>query len=333
MSDSRSTFDSTSLLLYLWKRRWPIIIITAIAAVGSIIVSLAMEEKFLSTVVVYPAKSSSVAFSSGSTRLDNVLLFGEEEEAEQMLQIMGASEIRDKMIETYDLWNHYELDSSSAHAYTEMKETYADLVNIRRTKFGSVNIEVLDRSADTAAFIANDIAAHYDTVRNRMLRERSFPAFQIVEREFETTKKHIQVLVDTLTGLSMQGVEYPNSQSFAEFRRGWANAIINKPSAVKEFEAKLEMQAQYGAQFSAYIEELEHATKLMVELEEQYKQKKSDYENLLSHKFTVEQAYAADKKSYPVRWLIVVMSTVSAFFFSIFLLVAVDKFRELRAAS
>ena len=333
MSESRSAFDSTSLLLYLWKRRMPIILITAIAAVGSIVVSLTMEEKFLSTVVVYPAKSSSVAFTSGSTRLDNVLLFGEEEEAEQMLQIIGASEIRNKIIERHDLWNHYELDSASAHSYTEMKETYAELINIRRTKFGSVNIEVLDCNANTAADMANDIAAYYDTVRNRMLQERSFPAFQIVEHEFKTTKEHIQELVDTLTGLSMQGVEFPNSQSFAEFRRGWANAIINKTSAVKQFEGKLEMQAQYGAQFSAYIEELEHATKLMVELEEQYKQKKSDYENLLSHKFTVEQAYPADKKSYPVRWLIVVMSTASAFFFAIFLLVAMDKLKELRAVT
>jgi len=333
MSESRSTFDSTSLLLYLWKRRLPITLITVLAAVGSIVVSLTLEEKFLSAVVVYPAKSSSVAFTTGSTRLDNVMLFGEEEEAEQMLQIMASSQIRDKIINNYNLWEHYDLDSTSAHSYTKMKETYGDLVNIRRTKFGSVNIEVLDKSADTAAYIANDIAAYYDTVRNRMLRERSFPAFQIVQREFEDTKTHIQELVDTLTDLSIQGVEFPNSQSFAEFRRGWANAIINKPSAVKQFEQKLEMQAKFGSKFSAYIEELEHATKLMVELEEQYKQKKSDYENALSHKFTVEQAYPADKKSYPVRWLIVVMSTASAFFFAIFLLVALDKIRELRAIS
>ncbi len=67
-----------------------------------------------------------------------------------------------------------------------------------------------------------------------------------------------------------------------------------------------------------------------VQIEAQYKQKKSDYENFLTNKFTVEHAVPADKKSYPVRWLIVVMSTMSAFFFSIVLLIAMDKFKEIR---
>lgn len=331
MSENRSTFDSTSLLLYLWKKRIPIIIITAIGAIGSIVVSLMITELFLSTVVLYPAKSSSVAFSKGSTRLDNVLLFGEEEEAEQMLQILESSEIRNVIIDKYDLWTKYEIIEDADHAYTDMKEMYSERVTIKRTKYGSVNVEVMDEDRYAAANMANDIAAYYDTVKSRMLQDRSYPAFKYMEQEYEDTKVQIQELVDTLTGLSLLGVEYPNSQSFAEFTRGWATAIIEKPSAVKQFEAKLEMQAQYGPSFSAYFEELEHATQLMVELEEQYKQKKSDYENTLSHKFTVESAYPADKKAYPVRWLIVVMTTMSAFFFAIFLLVAMDKFKELRA--
>jgi uncharacterized protein involved in exopolysaccharide biosynthesis len=32
----------------------------------------------------------------------------------------------------------------------------------------------------------------------------------------------------------------------------------------------------------------------------------------LSHKFIVEKAYPAEKKAYPIRWLIVVLSTFSA---------------------
>ncbi|NNE54787.1 MAG: hypothetical protein HKN32_02110, partial [Flavobacteriales bacterium] len=211
MSEQRSAFDSTSLLLYLWKRRVSIIIITGIAAVASIVVSLLIQELFLSTVVLYPAKSSSVAFSKGSTRLDNVMLFGEEEEAEQMLQILESSEIRDVIISKYDLWEHYELEKDADHAYTDMKEMYGERVTIKRTKFGSVNIEVMDQDPELAAYMANDIAAYYDTVKNRMLRERSFPAFQFVKAEYEDTKENIQALVDTLTGLSMIGVEYPNS--------------------------------------------------------------------------------------------------------------------------
>ena len=41
-----------------------------------------------------------------------------------------------------------------------------------------------------------------------------------------------------------------------------------------------------------------------------YEQAESNANSSLTHKFLVEKAYPADRKSYPIRWLIVVMSTL-----------------------
>lgn len=325
-----SVFDSTNLLLYLWRRKWPIIIITGLAAVGSIVVSLLMDERFKSTVVLYPAYAAQVNFEDNGLARNNVLLFGEEEEAEQMLQILQSGKIRERIIDWYNLWEHYELDSTAQGANTDIKEMYDERVNIKRTKYGSVNIEVTDTEPVIASGIANDIAALYDTVRNEMMMERSYPAFQIMEKEYNETRERIDWLVDTLRSLSQMGVEHPYSASLGEFTRGWATAVIEKPSAIPMFEDKLKVQEQYGPTFKGYTEELEELSTQLIEIEAQYKQKKSDYENFLSSKFTVEHAVPADKKSYPVRWLIVVMSTASAFFFAIVMLVSLDKIRELR---
>lgn len=330
---SGSEFDSTNLLLYLWRKKLPIIIITGLAAVASIVVSLVMEERYKSTVVLYPAYAAQVNFEDNGLARNNVLLFGEEEEAEQMLQILQSAKIREEIISWYDLWTHYELDSTAEGAQTDIHEMYEERVNIKRTKYGSVNIEVVDVDPDIAAGMANDIAALYDTVRNEMMIERSYPAFLIMEKEYMETRERLNWLVDTLRSLSTMGVEHPYSASLAEFTRGWATAVIEKPSAVVTFEEKLKMQELYGPVFKGYSEELEELSTQFIEIEAQYKQKKSDYENFLSSKFTVEHAVPADKKSYPVRWLIVVMSTASAFFFAIVLLITMDKIRELRQRS
>ena len=61
--------------------------------------------------------------------------------------------------------------------------------------------------------------------------------------------------------------------------------------------------------------------KKLSSLRTQYDRAKADYEADLPHKFVVDRARVADKKSYPVRWLIVAMSTIGAFIFSIFLIV------------
>jgi uncharacterized protein involved in exopolysaccharide biosynthesis len=44
---------------------------------------------------------------------------------------------------------------------------------------------------------------------------------------------------------------------------------------------------------------------------------KIDVESRLSSQLVVDKAAAADKKSYPVRWLIVVISAISAFVFGV----------------
>ena len=111
MSDH--THNTLYLIEFLWKKKKSIITAAVIAGVISIIVSLIIKEKFESSVTLYPAKSSSVTFNEVITEDQSVSKFGEEEEAEQMLQILESGNIRSKIISKYDLLNHYEIDVDS----------------------------------------------------------------------------------------------------------------------------------------------------------------------------------------------------------------------------
>ena len=66
----------------------PLIIVTIVSILTSATVSLLIEEKFESTVTLYPTKTSSVTFNNIITQDQSVSKFGEDEEAEQMLQIL-----------------------------------------------------------------------------------------------------------------------------------------------------------------------------------------------------------------------------------------------------
>ena len=98
MSNKSNEFDSIDLIAFLWKSRKVLIILGIVAAVISSIVSLMMQEKFLSTVTLFPTKSSSITFSEVITEDQSVTKFGEEEEAEQMLQILESALVREKII-------------------------------------------------------------------------------------------------------------------------------------------------------------------------------------------------------------------------------------------
>ena len=171
--------NSLDLLGFLWKNRKSILIIGFIAAVVSTFVALVIEEKFESTVTLYPSKTSSVSFGEINNEDQTVSKFGEEEEAEQMLQILESAKIREEIITKFDLLNHYEIDTTGKYIFTELNETYADNISFTRNKNGAVLISVMDKSPDTAALIANEIADLFDRTKNAMIHARAITDFNI----------------------------------------------------------------------------------------------------------------------------------------------------------
>ncbi len=177
--------ESYDLISFLWKNKKPLIIIGIIAFISSAIVSLIIEEKFESTVTLYPAKTSSVTFSEVITEDQSVSKFGEDEEAEQMLQILESSSIRGKIINKYNLLKHYDIDQKSKYVNTDLTKTYLDNINFKRNNNGAVLINVLDKNPDTAALIANDIASLFDSIKNAMIHERAVTDFEIKKQKLK----------------------------------------------------------------------------------------------------------------------------------------------------
>ena len=60
-------FNTTNLLLFMYSKRKPLIIISIIAFVVSVLVSLLITPRFRSTVIFFPASSASVSEALIST--------------------------------------------------------------------------------------------------------------------------------------------------------------------------------------------------------------------------------------------------------------------------
>ena len=52
---------------------------------------------------------------NGNAYTEDILEFGKEEEAEQMLQVLYSDEIRDKVISKFNLMEHYDIDPDSKY--------------------------------------------------------------------------------------------------------------------------------------------------------------------------------------------------------------------------
>ena len=95
------------------------------------------------------------------------------------------------------------------------------------------------------------------------------------------------------------------------------------------YEKKLEMTEKYGSVLQSFQVRAEFLSERMATMETSYEQSESDALSNISHKFVVELASPAEKKAYPIRWLIVAVSTFATVFFAIILLLFVAKIKEL----
>lgn len=329
MENRKENYTAEDLLDFLWKYRKMLIILGVLAAIVSSIVSLVMQERFKSTVVIYPTMTSSVIYSDKLTNEQDPTAFGAKEATEQMLQILESSIIRDKVVAKFNLMKHYEIDTSTPLKVYYLNESYKDFINFDRNSKGAVMINVFDRSPDTAMYIAAYISELYDSARNQIIQEKAVIDYKIKKNKLEKLFSERQAIQDTMAKLTQLGVVTMDGYE------GLVTQLINSKSEEDKTttKKKLEMTEMYGSALKSYEIQLEFLEDRIATMASVYEQSETNAFEPISHKFTIEAASLPVRKAYPVRWLIVVVSTVSTVFFAIVLLLFYEKAKELQIRS
>lgn len=331
MSTNTNEFDQErqNLLLFIWRKRKIILIGTAITLVASVVVSLMITPQFKSTAIIFPAATSTVSFSEQINAKASSMDFGEEDQAEQLVQILASSRIRNRIVQKFDLMNHYKISNDDPNKNFKLGKAYDDHIQYTRTRYGSIQIDVTDPDREIAAEIANKIVDLIDTVKNEMVRERTIPAFEINKRkkdQLDAEKRSLQSRLDSLSQLGVVPIE------------GRANLFqaYNEAGNTEDklfFRNQIDINLKFGATYDGLQMQRDERIIKLTKFEDSYEQSESDANTNFNHKFIVEPAVVADKKDKPKRLIIVLLATMGAFIFMIFVLLIKDRVSELRKAA
>ncbi len=319
MTQTPGTYN---LLLFLYKKRKIIILITVLGAVASIITSLLITPQYKSTVVLYPTSTASVSKSLLSDNINvkgNLMSFADESGVEQLLQILHSNYLTDHIIQKYDLAKHYKVDTSSAYKRTQLYKKYKSNISFRKTQYGSIEIEVFDENPQIASDIANDISLYADTVVRKVKKDRAWNALLIVEYEYKKLKQQIREMSDSLSTLNQMGVLDYEKQVTAystALAEGYASGRISS-KGIAFLEKELKKMEKYGHIYLEISKFVELEQERLSILKGKWVEAGVEYAQNLSCVFIVDKAVPADKKSKPVRWLIVVFSTIASFLFAL----------------
>ena len=307
-----SQFYQINILKVLLKWKMHLVLIVIAAVVISAIVSGFITPKFKSFAVVYPSNISS---------------YSDESETEQMLQIMQSSDITDRIIEKYNLSEHYKIDTSYKYYYTTMMYEYSQNVKINKTPYEGVNIEVMDKDPVYARDMVNSMIDLYNLKVRSLHNDKFREVVAMYKRALDAKEAYLNSLEDRLYTLSTQYGLLDYTVQSREVTRGFLKTIdgtgSNNVNTKEVLKLKVNIEER-GGELIILKRQLEDEASKYVELKKEYEIAQMDLDRNFTYTNVITKPFVADKKAYPVRWLIVVVSALAAFFLAFIVILIVE---------
>ena len=219
----------------------------------------------------------------------NISPYSEESETEQMLQIINSQSIADSIIEKYDLWTHYGIDRNYQYAKTYMMLEYHDMVKISKTPYDALSIVVNDKDPQMACDMVNDILYFYDKKVSQLHQDR---------------ERDVVVMYERQLAMKQQGIDSLKKE-YNEV--GSSLNLLNPEPVSLDLATKIVTE---GLNYAVVHLEYEKELRFLI----------SD----LSYSNIVTEPYPADKKSYPVRWVVVALCGLGAFLLTLLVLFIIE---------
>lgn len=263
--------------------------------------------KFTSTAIIYPS---------------NLGQYGSETPLEQMLQYLQSSSIKDSLIKNFNLYEEYRIDKDGAKSHYYMTGAYYEHVSISQTEHEAIRIAVSSIDPVKAKEMVEAIIEQVNKKIRRTEKEKYAEIVQIAEDLLHKWEKR----KDSLERKAVEmGHEYGmvNMPSQAErITEGYMQSLNSgkKGEDFKEAKRMYENLVRYGRIYHDLNIQLDHAVISHNEALEYYIRAVKDYEKIQTYANVIVEPEVSDKKSSPVRWLIVAFSVAGAVTFTFFLL-------------
>lgn len=320
--NKESLSNSGSIIFDLFKWRKPLALFTFLAVIlaGLFSSPLIITPKFKSTSIIYPTTTNSISQAllvEHNPYRKDVLEFGEELEAERLLQILNSDEMQNRIVDEFDLYTHYEISQQDEFAKTWMDLAINEHFSFKRTELMSIKIEVLDKDPVLAASMCNRVVDLIDVVLKRVKFERAQQALVILEDRDSSLSSRLFSIHDSLQVLRSHGVLDVSVQA-ERLTEYYAQALsLNNTGGAKAIQKEFEKLIEYGGDYFRLFEELELVQEQLSVIRFEKENLSTELDAQLTNKFVINKAVPSDKKAYPIRWLIVVFAGISTFFMTL----------------
>ncbi len=321
--------NSTNLVQLVWSKRKLLIWIGAIAFVVSLIASFIITPMFKATAIIYSPISNQPSKELLTSNVQaGLTVFGKSEESEHILQVLSSNTLRDIIIKKLNLMPLWGIDPNERYAKNKTYGIFSENIKFRPTQYSSVEVEVMDANPEMSAKIANTIVNIEDSLMLAIKAQVAKKGLAIIEDQYNQCILELNCIEDSLSMVMSNGVINLQVQT-QEYYRTYAKVVAkNDVVAIKALDKKMEPLKKYGSKYLRLFEEIQNKALQLKEMNESKRVIQIEASQKIPSQFVVDWASTPDKKAYPKKSIVILISTLSALFFGIFSIVIADFFQK-----
>ena len=333
--------------LYRWRR--PIIVVSIAAGILTAVISLFLPDYYKSTTIFLAASADQaqpeILFNKSGVR---PFVFGSENDIDRLLTIAESSELVNFLVNKFDLYNHYKIDSNQRKAPFKVRKKFFKYYEISKTSKDAIEMSFEDKDPEFAAQVVNAARIKMDAMAQQLVKDRHLKSIGTFEQNIETKINQLNKISDTLINLRSKYQIY-NTQSqtesltsqFDQIHSGFIRnksrlaalkttkgiprdtirmieALVTAMSDEKDsLKSRIDLLNQGIPVVNLYEKQFYEANQTLSEDRERLKDIKATYNANIPSILLIEQGAVPIIKSRPRRSILVIAAGFIAFFFSI----------------
>ena len=343
--------------IFKWKK---FIIYTCLAtAIGASIIVLLLPVYYDSTTIFYAASpdlaTPEAIFGEAAEAPD---YYGTENDIDRILSIANSGELVSFMIDSFDLYDHYDMDPETKLGQHYIRLEFNDHFDVIKTKYDAIEMTIEDQDRELAAKMVNAARDYVANLAQGLIKDSQAKLLKTFQANITEKTKQLTELNDTLQAVrSRYGVynTLSQSESLAELvakaeaklfnaqakleilqgKRNFADSVTIINARIKGYEnelTKLNERLNTFNQGMARVEILKEtqleASEKLAENREHFKLIKAAYNEDFPTIMILEDGAIPLIKSRPKRTLIVVAAVAVAFIFSVIGILLFDTYKD-----
>jgi uncharacterized protein involved in exopolysaccharide biosynthesis len=301
--------NSVSILKLILKNIKTLLVVVVVTGGLAFLATFAIKERFKSVAVVYPI---------------NMYETSEESTTEQLLQYFYSEDVKNALAKEFNLYGRYGIDTlNETGGKALFNYMYAEYFKFSPSLYESIELSVTDTDPKMAQKLNDALIKHTNLLirENKQFTQREYVvnAMSIIrseEKELDSLSKEIKRIreeynfVDEESQAKQLGKELAKGAKLSE-----------------DLQKQVKGLRERGSDITVLKGRIRTTLKAMVDIKEQSYKYLLDSQGKVNFVLFVSKPSLPDKRSYPIRSVIVLITVLSVSFFTVVILLVRNRVR------